>query len=501
MDQQDLYETQAPENTEQGQEGEHHAESVRFLKTEEGKKYKRIAILVISIFAVCLLMVLILFRFESIHSTVTWIVNSMRSILLGLGFAYILSPFDNSIRRGLNKLFLKRKKASAVKAQKAARGISVTVTFLIGVGIIVAIIVLIVPSFVESVQKLDVRDALERVQAWVNARADADDVVSIIVNKVLSSVNQFFTTDLTNYLTSLSNFVISAGYQVVMYVLDFLIALIVALYALLEKETFARHSKKMLYACFKPERANGILDIFRHGNRVFGNYLSFKIVDCMIVGVLLFAFMKIFGIPYATPIAVFCGVVNFVPYIGPFIGGIPSGLIILLVAPNKTILFIIIFVSLMILDANILTPWMLGDRTGVSPFWIIFSLLFFRSVFGLFGDGMGIVGMVIGVPLFCVIDYFVSRAVNRRLEKKHLDDCPFDYKDVSSIDTEVVEALDDGDVLEEIRYVKVAPEEETITLWAQTKHAFAKLKPKKRKKKRAKSQKESENGSDNQSNE
>ncbi|MBO4366036.1 MAG: AI-2E family transporter [Clostridia bacterium] len=502
MDQNDLYETQQPEDAGYGQENEHHSAPVKFMKTEEGKKYRRIAILVISIFAVCLLMVLILFRFESIHSTVTWIVNSMRSILLGLGFAYILSPFDNSLRRGLTKLFLKRRKASASKTQKAARGISVTVTFLIGVGIIVAIIVLIVPSFVESVQKLDIRDALERVQAWVNARADSDDVISVIASKVISSVNQFFTTDLANYLTSISNFIISAGYQVVMYVLDFLISLIVALYALLEKETFARHSKKMLYACFKPERANGILDVFRHGNRVFGNYLSFKIVDCMIVGVLLFVLMKIFGIPYATPIAVFCGVVNFVPYIGPFIGGIPSGLIILLVAPNKVILFIIIFVSLMVLDANILTPWMLGDRTGVSPFWIIFSLLFFRSVFGLFGDGMGVIGMIVGVPLFVVIDYFVSRAVNRRLEKKHLDDCPFDYKDVNSIDTEVVEDAGDGEVVEEIRYVKVVPEEDTITLWDQTKHAFAKLKPKKRKKKRAKAQeKDSEKESDQHSDE
>lgn len=466
------------------EEKEHRAPS-EFMKTEEGRRYRRIALLVVSIFAVCLLMVLILFRFENIHSSITWLLNSLRSILLGLGFAYILSPFDNHLRKYLKKLFMKRKKAVEAKVTKVARGLSITITFLFGVGIIAAILILIIPSFVEGIQKLDFRDALQKVQDWISARADADDIVSIIVNRVIVAINNFFTTDLSNYITTLSNYVISAGYQIVVYVFDTLIAFIVALYALLEKENFTRHGKKMLYACFKTKRANGILDVFRHGNRVFGNYLSFKILDCLLVGLLLFLFLSIFRIPYAAPIAIFCGVMNFIPYIGPFIGGIPSGLIVLMVDPGKVIVFAIIFIALMVLDANILTPWILGDRTGVSPFWIIFSLLFFRALFGLFGDGLGIVGMIIGVPLFCVIDYFLSRSVNNRLAKKKLNDCPFDYKDVDSIDT-VPETDPDGAASEEVVYVKVQEEDESISLWGQTKRAFSKLSPKNRKRKKNK---------------
>ena len=456
--------------------------SSNFMKTEEGKKYRRIAILVISIFAACLLMVLILFRFENIHSSITWLINSMRSILLGLGFAYILNPFDNQIRRGLYKLFMKSKKAVESKAAKRARAVSITITFVLGIGIIVAVLLLIIPSFIEGVEKIDFRGALQQAQNWVNQRTNENDLISVIVGKVLAAINEFLTTGLSNYLATWSNVLISTGYQIITYVFDFLIAFIVALYALLEKESFSRHAKKMVYACLKPKHANGVLDVFRHGNRVFGNYLSFKIVDCLLIGVLLFIFLKIFAIPYAAPISIFCAVMNFVPYIGPFIGGVPSGLIVLIVEPSKVIPFAIIFVVLMILDANILTPWILGGRTGVSPFWIIFSLLFFRAVFGLFGDGLGVVGMIVGVPLFCVIDYFVSRSVNRRLEKKKIADCPFDYKDVSSIEQESVET-EDGLTETTVKYVHVQEEEETTTLWEQTKIAFSKLRPKKKAKK------------------
>ncbi|MBP5230761.1 MAG: AI-2E family transporter [Clostridia bacterium] len=465
-------------------------DSVEFKKTAEGRKYRRIAVLVITIFAACLLMVLILFRFENIHSSITWIINSLRSILLGLGMAYILNPFDNQIRKGLFRLFMKSKKAEEKKASRRARRLSIGLTFLLGLGVVTSVLVLIIPSFVEGVRNLDFRDALQKIQNWLNARAGEDDLISVAVSKIIAAVNEFFTTGLSEYLATLSNYVISTGYQIITYVFDFLISFIVALYALLEKENFTRHAKKMLYAILKPKRANGVLDVCRHGNRVFGNYLSFKIVDCLLVGALLFLLLSIFKVPYAAPISIFCGVMNFIPYIGPFIGGVPSGLIILLVEPNKVIPFAIIFVALMILDANILTPWILGDRTGVSPFWIIFSLLFFRAVFGLFGDGLGIVGMIIAVPLFCVIDYFVSRFVNQRLEKRKIADCPFDYKDVGSIETaEMRGEVSDGSGEEagSAQFVRVSDEEDSTTLWEQTKRAFSKLRPKNRKKKSKKS--------------
>lgn len=434
-----------------------------FRKSPEGKRYRRIAWLVVSIFGACLLMVFILFKFESISSTISWFLNSLRAIFIGIGFAYILNPFDNALRKKFLHLFQKSKKISSQKAESIARVFGIVLSFIFGIGLLVAMLLLIIPSFIESFSKLDFSGGLAKIIQWVNSFSNSDDFLSKVVNQSIASLQNFLTTGLSNYITSISNVIISTGYQVITYVLDFIIAFIVALYALLEKENFTRSSKKMAYACFKPKTANTLLDIFRHGNYVFGNYISFKILDCVIVGILLFVFLSIFKIPYAPLISIFCAVTNFIPYLGPLIGGIPSGIIILLDDSSKIWAFLIIFLIIMITDANVLTPWILGDRTGVSPFWIICSLMIFKTIFGLFGGGMSIVGMAIGVPLFCVIDYFITRNVNRRIKAKDLAVKDLDYKEIEYYDTETNQ------------FVLLSDDESHVSLLDRIKQAFKKV--------------------------
>ena len=192
-----------------------------------------------------------------------------------------------------------------------------------------------------------------------------------------------------------------------------LIGIIVSVYLLFSKEKFMRQSKKVIYALCKPKRANFILHIGRKANEIFGGFIIGKIIDSAIVGVLCFAGVSIFKMPYPLLISMIVGVTNVIPVFGPYIGAIPCALLIFLVDPMKGIGFIIFIILLQQLDGNVIGPKILGESTGLSSFWVIFAILIAGKMFG-------IGGMVIGVPMFALIYYVIKLFIQQKLEAKNL---------------------------------------------------------------------------------
>lgn len=409
----------------------------RYRNTPEGKRYRYIAQLCIGVCTAVLVLAYLLFRTERVGDAISWVIGSMRAIFLGLAFGYLLSPLDNSIRRHAFRMLTAKGKRTPEKAKKRARVLGVSLSSLFGIGVLVALLMLIIPSFINSISSLSsiISGNLEKITDWVQSHAGEQDRFSIIVNRCVEAAQKWINEDLTKYAADATGMLFSAGMQVASYVMDLLIAFIVAIYSLLEKEAFARRSKKLLYAYMRPERANRVLDVCRHGNKIFGGFLSGKLLDSLLIGLICFLAMTVLGVPYAVLVSVVIGCTNIIPFLGPFIGGIPCAVIILLASPQKGLVFIIMFLILQQLDGNVIGPMILGDRTGVSAFWIICSLLLFKAMFGLLGTGMSIFGMIIGVPLFCVIDYIFSENVRRRLEKKNMDPGDVDFGNVEKYDT------------------------------------------------------------------
>lgn len=424
----------------------------RYRNTPEGKRYRYIAQLCIVVAAAVLVLTYLLFRTENVGSAISWVIGSMRVIFLGLAFGYLLNPLDNTIRRHALRRFTEKGKCTPEKAQKRARTLGVTLASLFGIGVVAVLLMLIIPAFIDSVSSLSsiISGNLEKITNWVESHAGSDDAISIVVNRCVEAAQKWLNEDLTKYAADATGMLFSAGMQIVSYVMDFFIAFIVAIYTLLEKEAFARRSKKLLYAYLRPERANRVLDVCRHGNRIFGGFLSGKLLDSLIIGLICFLAMTVLGIPYAVLVSVVIGCTNIIPFLGPFIGAIPSAAIILLASPQKGVVFIIMCIILQQLDGNIIGPMILGDRTGVSAFWIICSLMLFKALFGLLGTGMSVFGMIIGVPLFCVIDYVFSENVRRRLKKKNMDPGKTDFGKVQKYDTA------------ESRFIPLPPPEEVV---------------------------------------
>jgi predicted PurR-regulated permease PerM len=168
---------------------------------------------------------------------------------------------------------------------------------------------------------------------------------------------------------------------------------------------------KIFYAVFTEKQANDIFESFRTSDRVFGGFISGKIIDSLIIGLLCFITLTIMQMPYTLVVSVVVGVTNIIPFFGPYIGAIPSALLILIENPIKGIYFIVFIIILQQFDGNILGPKIIGQSTGLTAFWVVFAILLGGGLFGIFG-------LIVGVPAFAVIYGFVKKYVDERLEKK-----------------------------------------------------------------------------------
>ena len=213
----------------------------------------------------------------------------------------------------------------------------------------------------------------------------------------------------TELLATVSDSVVS----VLTEILDCFIGIIISIYLLAGKEKFLAQARRMVYSVFSVKRAEQVLELSEETNDLFGKFLSGKLIDSLIVGIITFFVMSILGIPYTSLISVIIGVTNIIPYFGQYIGIIPSAFLILLVSPVKCIIFLIAIIIIMQIDGNIIGPKILGESIGLGSFWILFSILVFGSLFGL-------VGMIIAVPVFAIVYRSVKKWSAKQLEKKQL---------------------------------------------------------------------------------
>ena len=166
-----------------------------------------------------------------------------------------------------------------------------------------------------------------------------------------------------------------------------------------------------------------------HRNEIFSGFISGKILDSAIIGVLAYIVLAIMKMPDTVLIAVIIGVTNVIPFFGPFIGAVPSSLLILLVDPWKCLIFVIFIIMLQQVDGNIIGPKILGGAIGINGFWVMFSIILFGGMFGFWG-------MLLGVPVFVVIYTGVTMLIDKKLKNRNLPDDPDLYSDLDHIDPE-----------------------------------------------------------------
>lgn len=346
--------------------------------------------------------------------------SALSPVYIGIIIAYLLSPLVNKADQYLFiPLMNKAVKKNEKKAKGIARGLSVTIVLILALVVVFSLIMMVVPEVINSISGLisSMPQYYRNIMDWGNkvfqsnpqAAKYFDDFTTSMYKNLLNWLENDLLPNSNMLLEKLTNGVVGA----VNIMVNFFIGIIISIYLMAGKENFCAQVKKLMYAILPAKKVNTALEVLGETHTVFAKFISGKIIDSLLVGVLTFIIMSIAGIPYTVLISVIIGVTNVIPFFGQYIGIIPSAILVFIASPIKGVLFLVLIVILMQVDGNILGPKILGDSIGLKSFWILFSILFFGSLFGL-------LGMVCAVPVFAIIYRMVSRWCNRRLEKKNI---------------------------------------------------------------------------------
>lgn len=384
----------------------------------------------------CILVYFAMLRIEAISNTFSKILDILKPVLYGCLIAYFLNPIVRKVDQYLVPALEKNMK-NKEKAKNLSRSIGVAAAVVIMIAVVTALINMMIPELINSIRNLiftlpsQINQLVKQVN---NIKLDDSTMTSMLknaMNEASTSLQNWIRTDLLNKVNELMTHLTVGLYTLVMEMFHAVVGVIVSVYILFGKEKFISQSKKATYAIFPAERANLLIHIAVKTNEIFGGFIIGKIIDSIIIGILCFVGTSILNMPYAMLVSVIVGVTNVIPFFGPYIGAIPSAILIALTNPVKGIYFLIFILLLQQFDGNILGPKILGNSTGLSAFWVIVSILLGGGLFG-------IVGMLFGVPTFAVIYYVIKLLLDNKLEKKELPTVSGCYNEESYVDNEGV---------------------------------------------------------------
>ena len=409
------------------------------MKDKKYSSYIAIGITLICVVAAALIMEFAINKFAVVRQAYTNLMQILSPIIYGIVFAFLLSPAYNHMfdffTKNLSKI-IKRKKT----ARSIARGISTTICLIILLVVVVGLSLMLIPQLISSVQSMldnlpaRLQNANDYIVKLLEDNPEQKEIIYEQYQKLTATLTDWVANGLVpnidKYIFSLSSGVMNA----VNTFMNFIIGIIVMMYLLNIKGTLIAQAKKISYSILPLSWANELVEECIYIKDVFSKFIVGKIIDSVIIGILCFIVLYFLEMPYPLLISAFVGITNVIPFFGPFLGAIPSAVLLLLVSPIKCFEFIIFIIILQQFDGNILGPKILGKSTGLSSFWILFAIL-------LFGGWFGIVGMIIAVPTFAVIYKTVAKLVDSSLRKHNLSDKTIDYWGLKHIDTETLEYI------------------------------------------------------------
>ncbi|MBS5880857.1 MAG: AI-2E family transporter [Lachnoanaerobaculum sp.] len=403
---------------------------------EENKNdiYFKWGLTAVAVIVIALVISLIFSKLGPIATAISTIISTVSSVLYGVVMAFLMAPVYDRIGiwvgEILSSLFPKWK-----KSDKYAKMIATLACLVILILVVFTLIMMIIPELVNSITNVIsyAPSGAENLEAWLKDILNKNpNLEKLIIGNYLdisARLSDIATTtvlpNVNTYIKNLSSGVLNALGVVV----NIIIGLMVMMYLLNMKTTLASQAKKIVYAVAGVKIGNEIVTEARYIKNMFEKFIVGKIIDSIIIGIINYVFMAIIHMPYALLISVVVGVTNVIPFFGPFIGAIPSIILLLLISPVTALQFAVWILILQQVDGNIIGPKILGQTTGLPSFWVLFSILLFGGLFG-------IVGMIIAVPTWAIIYRTISRLSEHFLKKKGLEPDSKHYMDLDHIDEE-----------------------------------------------------------------
>ncbi len=411
------------------------------MKINWNKKYTTYAIYAGIVSAAVIVCIFIGVYIKDVWNWARKVADVFAPLLYGVAIAYILNP--------LMKIFEKtifRK----IRNRMARRGLGVLLTYVVFLSIFGFLVYLIIPQLALSFRELEgsLAKYSQSLQNWLNDISQQAGFLADIVNELEKHIDfSFLSASISELIGIAYKLVIEFSPQISGFlqsfaeqVINIVIGLVFAGYLLCSKELLFAQINKLLHVFFKPERIKKMKNGVLYADKTFGKYLMGALLDAIIVGCItaggMFVLSFITGMPrqYIALISVIIAFTNIIPIFGPFIGGIPSAIIIFMVSPLKCLIFVIFIILLQQLDGNFIGPKILGNSVGINGFWIMFSIILGTGLFGF-------MGMLLGVPVFVIIYTAISMLIERKLKRSGLPIHTDIYKTMEGIDPQSGEVI------------------------------------------------------------
>ena len=382
-----------------------------------------------------------IFHMKTLIVGIKTFLGIMAPIIYGVILAYILSPLINLFEQKLIYPQLKKRNIQLQnKGRRAIRWACVLFSMFLFWVIIYALIMMVLPQLIRSVMSIiySFPYYVKVIEKWLNSFVEHgwnmnSDMIDMI-NQYSTKAQDYLTTNILPQMQDMLKNISAGIFDILIFMKNFLIGAIVALYVLADKEKFVAKSKMLVYAVFPHKWANLLIHSMRFTHKTFGGFIYGKLVDSAIIGVLCYIGMLLLRMPYPILVSVIIGVTNVIPFFGPYIGAIPCILLILVVDPIKGLYFAIFILLLQQFDGNILGPKILGETTGLSSFMVIVAILIGGGLFG-------VPGMIAGVPVFAVFYAMVCRLISHSLSNRKMPVEEETYVNIDCLDTKTGEAL------------------------------------------------------------
>ena len=382
---------------------------------KKDSKYVHLGVTLLLVIIISVLFGVTLINIGTVYSELRKLIGVFSFVIYGVIFAYLMNPVMMLVEKLVQKL-LARSNITERSLRRLSRILGVISAVLTFGFIIYGLLAMVIPQLIDSITETFSQENLQnyyvQITTWLNDFAKGSFLEEwIAAHDPVRAVQNWLTKELDIFSTIGTAF--TEVYGVAKTIFNMFIGLVVAVYLLISKEKFISQTKKLVVAVFKTRGANRLFEVGRLANQSFGGFMVGKVIDSFIIGLISYVGMIILDLPYALLSSALVGLTNIIPFFGPLIGIVIGGILIVLQSPIDALYFLIFELILQQVDGNIIGPKILGDRLGISDFWILVSITVFGSLFG-FG------GMLLGVPVFTVIYALISQAVNNALSKKNL---------------------------------------------------------------------------------
>lgn len=359
------------------------------------------------------LLVVALVNYDTLFRAAGFCLNIAFPFILGGGIAFLLNAVTTFFEVHLfGNRYMKDRKISG----KIARPVSLIISILVIFGVVFLVMFVVVPQLGDTVMGLGktIANFIPQVETWLNELSKDNEMMNTISrelqidwDRVINSVVDFVQTGASNLLSSTYGIVKS----LVSAVSNFVIGFVFACYVVLQKEKLKRQAQKACMALLPVKYAGRVQRIFSLTYRTFLNFFAGQCVEAMILGLMFFIAMNIFGFPYAILVAVLIAFTALIPIFGAFIGCFVGAFLILMINPMQALGFIIMFLILQQIEGNFIYPHVVGNSVGLPSMWVLMAVT-------LGGSLMGIVGMLIFIPIVSILYTLFREFVNNRLARK-----------------------------------------------------------------------------------